>query len=305
MSATHVVLGAGPVGQAVIAALLARNIKPVVVTRSGDPIHGTSNQIADMTDPLQAANATRGAEVIFQCAQPTYHRWPQQFPALQAGAAQAASSTGALLVVAENLYGYGPVAGPLTEDLPLAASTRKGFVRAQMSSSLEAQHRSGELRFVAARASDFFGPGVKASAVGNRFFNPLIKGKSISFAGNPDRLHTYTYVPDFGEAMVRLSKTPESWGKAWHVPNAPTMSTRAFVEHGASIAATSPRLRKLPCWQLQLIGLFVPAVRELVEMQYQFEQDWVVDHSRYAAILGNHATPIDQALAATIDSHSL
>lgn len=83
------------------------------------------------------------------------------------------------------------------------------------------------------------------------------------------------------------------------------MSTRAFVERGAKIAGTSPRLRKLPCWQLQLIGLFVPAVRELVEMQYEFEQDWVVDHSRYAAILGDHATPIDQALAATIDSHSL
>ncbi len=102
------------------------------------------------------------------CAQPAYHRWPQQFPALQAGAAQAANSTGALLVVAENLYGYGPVASLLTEDLPLAASTRKRSVRAQMSSSLEAQHRSGELRFVVAQASDFFGPGVEVSAVGKR-----------------------------------------------------------------------------------------------------------------------------------------
>ena len=230
MTNSHVVLGAGPVGRAVVAALARRNIEPAVVTRSGAAVPGAISRRADLTDPDQAASAVAGAAVVFQCAQPAYHRWPEQFPALQARVVDAVASAGALLVVADNLYGYGPVSVDLTEDLPLDATTRKGAVRAQMWLDLEAAHRAGRLRVVSARASDFFGPGVEGSAVGDRFFGALAKGKAVQVVGDPDRLHTYTYVPDFGEAMVRLSAAPETWGRAWHVPNAPTVSTRAFAE---------------------------------------------------------------------------
>ncbi len=300
MTTTHVVLGAGPVGRAVVAALGARDIEPAVVTRSGAAVPGAISRPADLTDPGQAAAAVAGAEVVFQCAQPAYHRWPEQFPALQAIAVDAAASAGAVLVVAENLYGYGPVTGPVTQDLPLTATTRKGAVRAQMWRNLETAHNAGRVRVVAARASDFFGPGVEASAVGDRFFGALAKGKAVAVVGDADRLHTYTYVVDFGEAMVRLSEAPDTWGRAWHVPNAPTTSTRVFAERAAAIAGTELRLRRLSRWQLRLVGTFVPAVREIVEMLYEFDDDWVVDHSAYAAILGDHATPLEQSLTATI-----
>jgi nucleoside-diphosphate-sugar epimerase len=302
VSASHVVLGAGPVGRAVVAALTSRGIEPAVVTRSGTSVPGATSRRADLADPAQAAEAVADAEVVFQCAQPAYHRWPEEFPRLQARAVDAATSAGALLVAAENLYGYGPVDGPITQDLPLTATTRKGSVRAQMWRDLEAAHQAGRLRVVAARASDFFGPGVADSAVGQRFFGPLARGKTVRVAGNPDRLHTYTYVPDFGEAMVRLSETPETWGRAWHVPNAPTLTTRAFAEQAADLAGTRLRLRGTPRWQLRLLGRFVPAVGETVEMLYEFEEDFVVDHTPYATLLGDHATPLDEALAATIEA---
>lgn len=298
--ATHVVLGAGPVGRAVVAALVARGIEPAVVTRSGAAVPRATSRVADVTDPAQATEAVAGAEVVFQCAQPEYHRWPQEFPSLQAGIVDAAAAAGALLVVAENLYGYGPHDGPLTEDLPLAATTRKGAVRAQLWRELEAAHASGRLQVVAGRASDFFGPGVAGSAVGDRFFGPLAKGKAAEVAGDPDRRHTYTYVGDFGEALVRLSETPSTWGRAWHVPNAPTGTTRALAEQAAALAGTTPRLRTFARWQLRLVGLFVPAVREMIEMLYEFEDDFVVDHSAYAAQCGDHATPLAESLAATL-----
>jgi nucleoside-diphosphate-sugar epimerase len=305
VSTSHVVLGAGPVGRAVVAALTSRGIEPAVVTRSGASVPGAASRRADLADPVQADEAVAGAEVVFQCAQPAYHRWPEEFPQLQARAVAAATSAGALLVVAENLYGYGPGPGPahgtLTQDLPLTATTRKGMVRAQMWRDLEAAHQAGRLRVVAARASDFFGPGVEDSAVGQRFFGPLARGKVVRVAGDPDRLHTYTYVPDFGEAMVRLSETPEAWGRAWHVPNAPTITTRTFAEQAAELAGTRPRLRGTPRWQLRLVGRFVPAVGEVVEMLYEFDEDFVVDHTPYAALLGDHATPLDEALAATLE----
>lgn len=297
---THVVLGAGPVGRAVVAALVARGIEPLVVTRSGTEVPGALARAADVADPTQAVAALAGAEVVFQCAQPEYHRWPEEFPALQAGIVDAAATAGALLVVAENLYGYGPHDGPLTDDLPLAATTRKGRVRAELWEALEAAHRAGRLRVVAGRASDFFGPGVEGSAVGDRFFGPLVAGKAAEAAGDPDRLHSYTYVPDFGEALVRLSATPAAWGRAWHVPNVPTGTTRALAEQAAALAGTEGRVRTFARWQLRLVGLFVPAVREMVEMLYEFEEDFVVDHSAYAALCGDHATPLAASLAATV-----
>jgi nucleoside-diphosphate-sugar epimerase len=300
MSASHVVFGAGPAGRAVVAALTSRGIEPAVVTRSGTSVQGATSRRADLADPVQATDAVAGAEVVFQCAQPAYHRWPEQFPALQARAVDAATSAGALFVVAENLYGYGPVPGPLTQDLPLTATTKKGTVRAQMWRDLQAAHQAGRLRVVAARASDFFGPGVVDSAIGQRFFGPLARGKVVRVAGNPDRLHTYTYVSDFGEAMVRLSETPETWGRAWHVPNAPTVTTRAFAQQATELAGTRLRLERTPRWQLRLLGRFVPAVGEIVEMLYEFEEDFVVDHTPYATLLGDHATPLDEALAATL-----
>ena len=304
MPTSHIVLGAGPVGRAVVAALAARGIEPAVVTRSATPVPGAISRPADLADAGQAAGAVAGAKVVFQCASPAYHRWPEQFPLLQARAIAAAASAGALLVVAENLYAYGPAAGPLTEDLPLMATTRKGAVRAQMWRDLEAAHRAGRLRAVAGRASDFFGPHVGAgSVVGDRFFGALVQGKAAAVTGDPDRPHTYTYIADFGNALVRLSEVPETWGRAWHVPSAPAVSTRAFAERAAAIAGTEARLRRLARWQLRLAGVVVPAAREMVEMLYEFEDDWVVDDSAYTAVLGDRATPLDVSLTATITSY--
>jgi nucleoside-diphosphate-sugar epimerase len=292
-----------------------------VVTRSGTAVPGAQSRTADISDPAQAAAAVAGARVVFQCTSPAYHQWPAKFPALQASVVDAAAAAGALLVVAENLYGYGPGTGLLTEDRPLTATTRKGAVRARLWQDLAAAHQAGRLRVVAGRASDFYGPGVGAgSVVGDRFFGALLRGKPAEVLGDPDRLHTYTYIADFGEALVALSETESTWGRAWHVPSAPAVTTRSFAAQAADLAGTvpsstvpsstvpsstgvpgtGPRLRRLPAWQLRLVGLAVPAVREMPEMLYQFEQDWVVDHSAYAAAVGGRATPMRTALAATV-----
>ncbi|MDF3312476.1 NAD-dependent epimerase/dehydratase family protein [Rhodococcus sp. T2V] len=301
---SHVVLGAGPVGRAVISSLAARGITATVVTRSGRAVPGAISLRADLGDPSAADAATAGAAVVFQCAQPAYHRWPQEFRALQSRVVEAVAAAGALLVAAENVYGYGPVSGPLTEALPLAATTRKGRVRAQMWRDLADAHQAGRLRVVAGRASDFFGPGVTASAVGDRFFGPLCRGERVDVVGDPDRLHTYTYVPDFGEALVRLSETPAMWGSAWHVPNATTGTTREFAAIAAGLAAAPLRLRPVRAWQLRLIGTVAPAVREMIEMLYEFDEDHVVAHTAYTTVLGDHATPLEDAVAATVAAYT-
>ena len=182
---TPVVLGAGPVGRSVAAALVARGIRPRVVTRSGTAIDGTQPCRADVADPDATRAALARATVVFQCAQPSYHRWPQDFPAIQRSVVRACEASGAVLVAIENLYGYGPVPVPMTEDRPMKPTTRKSAVRAAMWAELLDAHQSGRVRATAVRASDFFGAGVRDSAYGMRFFGPLVSGGKAQVLGSP------------------------------------------------------------------------------------------------------------------------
>jgi nucleoside-diphosphate-sugar epimerase len=297
----HVVIGAGAVGRATVASLSSRGIDAQVVTRSGVHVPGARSEAVDALDTDRLAAAIAGSDVVYQASQPAYHRWPEEFPALQQSIVRAVQRTDAVLVVVENLYGYGPVTGPITEAHPLVATGRKGRVRAEMWRSLEHESEAGRLKVAAARPSDFFGPHAGASAVGERYFPALIAGRKAEVMGNPAALHSYTYVPDIGEALVRLALDDRSLGRAWHVPSAPAVTNRRFLELAARAAGTEPRSKRLGRAMMRVGGLFVPAARELPEVLYEFEEDFVVDHSAYAAVFGDHATPLDESLPATVE----
>jgi nucleoside-diphosphate-sugar epimerase len=296
----HVVLGAGPVARAVVEQLAQQGIRPVVVTRSGTQVAAADSRRADVADPAAATDALAGAAVVYQAAQPAYHRWVRDFPALQRSILEAAARAGAVLVAVENLYGYGPVEGPIRPDLPLAATTRKGRLRAAMWHELETAHRAGRVRTVAARASDFYGPGVTASVYGERFFAPLVAGKGAEVLGDPERLHAVTLVDDLAALLVRLGATPDAWGRAWHVPNAPAVTQRRIVELAAEAAGVPARIRRISRAKLRLGGLMIPEARETVEMLYEFEHDFLVDDTGTRERLGLEPTPLADGLAATV-----
>ena len=297
----HAVLGAGPVGRAIVNSLAQRHIDAVVITRSGTEVPGATAARIDVRDTDALAGALAGADVVYQASQPEYHRWPQEFPALQASVVNAAKRSGSTFVAVDNLYGYAPSPRPLTEDLPQAATTRKGRTRADMWRALEAEWKAGNLKVTSGRASDFFGPFALGSQVGDRYFESLLAGKKAETFGDPNALHTYTYVADFGEALVRLALDERSLGRAWHVPNAPTVTNGQFLARAAAIVGVEAKSVKRTAFQLRLAGLFIPPAREIIEMLYEFEHDFVVDHSAYAATFGDHATPLDESLAVTID----
>lgn len=303
-SELQVIFGAGPVGLAVAEALTAGGQRVRLVHRSGNAAapDGVEVLAGDASDPADTRRLCQGASVVYNCTNPPYHQWPEKFPALQQGVLQGAAAAGARLVVMENLYMYGPTGGkPLTEDLPYNATTRKGRVRAQMAAELLAAHTSGKVRVTIGRASDFFGPRVLESAMGERVFAALLAGKPAQVLGNPDLPHTYTYVPDIGKALVLLGQRDEALGQAWHIPAAETLSTRRFIEKIASVAGMQPRVQAAPRLLLQGLGLFNPSVRELIEMLYEFEEPFVVDDSRFVRTFGNLATSLDTAIRATVD----
>src|SRR5580693_2639683 len=195
----HVVFGTGQVGSALVAHLAGLGVAVRAVSRNQPPALP-----ADVD--WRAADAAKGASVVYQCLNAPYNQWPELFPPLQRGVVAAAEHAGALLVVLENLYGYGPTGGkPMTEDLPLAATTVKGAARAAMTAELRAAAETGRVQFAIGRASDFFGPGVtQGSTLGERVFGNALAGRRADFIGNPGLPHTYSYVPDIAAGLATL-----------------------------------------------------------------------------------------------------
>ena len=212
----HVVFGTGQVGNALAAHLAGLGIAVRAVSRHRPPAlaGGIDWRAADAADPEAAADAAKGASVIYQCLNAPYTQWPERFPPLQRGVLAAAERTGALLVSLENLYGYGPTGGrPMTEDLPLAATGVKGRARAAMTAELLAAAEAGRVRIAIGRASDFFGPGVtEGSTLGERVFGNALAGRRADFIGNPDLPHTYSYVPDIAAGLATLGTDARAAG---------------------------------------------------------------------------------------------
>ncbi len=304
--ARHVVFGTGAVGLATLDALRRRGETVRLVNRSGSaPVPDDVEVVGgDAADPRFTTAVTRGARVVYQTLNPPYSRWSQEFPALQAGVLAAAEAAGARLVSMENVYLYGRPAGqPLTETRTHAAHTRKGRLRASMAEALLAAHEAGRVQVAIGRASDYFGPrGGAQSNLGDRVFPAVLTGATATVLGDPDQPHTYTYIPDIGEGLAVLGEHPDAPGQAWHLPNDPdTRTTRQLVEavhHQAGRPRT--RIRRVPPLLLRLAALTNPTVRELLEMQYQFDEPFIVDSRKIATRLGVRATPIDRALASTL-----
>jgi nucleoside-diphosphate-sugar epimerase len=308
-TARHVIFGTGAIGLATLDALRRRGETVRLVSRSGIARVPDDVEVVggDAADPAFTVAVTQGASVLYQTLNPPYHEWTAQFPALQAGVLAAAQANGARLVSMENVYMYGrPNGQPLTEDRPYAAHTKKGQLRGGMARELLAAHHAGRVQVAIGRASDYFGPrGGAQSNLGDRVCRPALAGKTATVLGDPDQPHTYTYIPDIGEGLAVLGEHSDAVGEVWHLPNDPdTKTTRQLVEivyqhagrPGAKLRATPPLL-------LRALGVVNPTVRELAEMQYQFEEPFIVDSSKITTRLGVWATSIGEALAGTLDRY--
>jgi nucleoside-diphosphate-sugar epimerase len=302
----HVIFGTGAVGLATHDALRRRGHTVRLVNRSGSARVPDDVEVVggDARDPSFTAAVAQGADVVYQTLNPPYDEWTAQFPLLQAGVLAAAEATGARLVSMENVYMYGRPAGrPLTEDRGYDAHTTKGQLRGRMARELLAAHDAGRVQVAIGRASDYFGPrGGAQSNLGDRLFPAALAGKTASVLGDPDQPHTYTYIPDIGEGLAVLGEHPDAPGQVWHLPNDPdTRTTRQLVDIVYRQAGhPRGRVRAMPALLLRALGMVNPTMRELVEMQYQFEEPFIVDSSKIASKLGVGSTPVEQALSDTL-----
>ncbi|WP_406637185.1 NAD-dependent epimerase/dehydratase family protein [Amycolatopsis sp. WGS_07] len=278
--ALQVVIGFGPAGAATAALLAGRGEQVRVISRSPkEDEPGLEHVALDAADQDALVEATEGAAAIYSCASPPYPRWATDWPPLQASICAAAEANDALLVSLGNLYGYGPVDGPLTENLPLAATGTKGRVRALLSEQLHAMHDEGRFRMVEVRASDFFGPGVTDGGhLAARVVPNVLREQKVQVFGDPDAPHSWSYIPDVARTLVAAGREEKAWGRTWHVPTGPPRSARVMVAMLCEAAGVAPvAVQRLSPTLLRAGALVSSMLRELREVRYQFDRPYVLD----------------------------
>lgn len=299
----HVIVGAGPVGTATARLLAERGERVRVVTRRGTgPEHPAVERVAANAVAADRLTAlTQGAAALYNCANPAYHRWPVDWPPLAAALLTAAERTGAVLATVGNLYGYGPVDAPMTEQTPLASTGTKGRVRNRMWAEALAAHRAGRARVTEVRGSDYLG--ADANSLASMVLPRVVAGRRVVVPVDLDAPHTFTYVGDVARAVVVAAADQRAWGRAWHVPSPPAVSMRALATRAATLAgATGPKLNRLPYAAVWLGGLFDPTVRELRETAYQFDRPFLMDSTAAETTFGLSPTPLDEVLAESVSA---
>lgn len=299
----HVIFGAAALGQAVMRAALARGHRVRLVSRGGKAQVPAGVEVTrgDAKDPSSTREVCRGAAVVYNCAAPPYTDWPAQYPPIQAGIVEGAAAAGARLVSAENVYPYGKVSGPMTEDTPIHPCTKKGEVRARLNEELLAAHRAGKVKVALGRGPDFYGPAATVNTnYGDRVFRSALAGKAVDIFGDPDALHTWIYVDDFGRGLVTLGEREEALGKWWHLPCAPPVRQRELLGMIYEEAGQPLKFRSMPGFLATAVGWFVPIMRELAEMNYQWTSDYVFNHDKFDRAFGKEVTPHEQAVKETV-----
>lgn len=307
---SHIVLGAGAIGRGTATELAARGEQVVLVSRSGRDIGvpGVVARAVDVTDVERLVDLSKGATSVVNALNPAqYWKWDELWPPMAAAALTAAESSGANLVTVGNLYGYGQVSGPMTEETPLAPNGHKGELRARMWTDALALHRAGRVRVTEVRGSDYIGRGMDAQSFANsQVVRPAVSGRRPwLWVGVADAPHTWTNGADVARLTARLCLEPaesDSWGRPWHVPSAPA---RTIAELQADAAATvgraARRPRRIPRIVVDTIGLGYPLLREFRETRHQFEQPFILDSTDAQARFGLEPTAWEDTLKETVD----
>jgi nucleoside-diphosphate-sugar epimerase len=189
---------------------------------------------------------------------------------------------------------------PITEDSYIAPISKKGLLRQRMAEEVMELDARGQLRATALRSSDYYGPGVLTSALGERVFGHLVAGKKAQLNGSATLPHSFAYIEDVGRAAALLGLQDSALGRVWIAPHAPAQTQGKMVEEACRILGTKPQFRIVSPLMMWLAGLFIPAAGASVEIMYQFTTPFVVDSARIEQQLHLSATPIHRGIPQTV-----
>ena len=257
--------------------LVSRNPKKV---NPGDELFP-----ADLSDPSQVEKAVAGSEIVYLLVGFDYsiRVWQDKWPKLMRATLDACIKHKAKLVFFDNVYLYdkGEI-GHMREDSKINPPSKKGQVRKDIADMMMKEVKSGKLSGLIARAADFYGPGNEKSFLIEVVYKNLKKGKKANWFIDADKKHSFTYTPDAAKATALLGNTPDCYDQVWHLPtDKNTLTGRELISLFAAEMKTKDGCSVLPMWLLKILGLFMPFMREMPEMMYQYDRDYFFDSSKF------------------------
>ena len=301
------ILGAGGAISNQLMKLLAAKNQPfrLVGRNPKTTPDATETLAADLTDEDQAIRAVAGSSVVYLLVGLKYdHKlWQEVWPRVMNNSIEACKRAGAKLLFFDNVYMYGKVSGPMTEQTPFNPCSKKGEIRAKIATTLIDESKAGGLVAMIARSADFYGPDTRNGVPNLLVFEPFAKRRKASWLVNDSVPHSFTYTPDAAQSLVQLAERATAWNQTWHVPAAPDPLTgKEFVALAAKEFGVAPKHRVLSRPILRIAGWFDPLVAESYEMLYQSDSPYLFDSSKFAREFGFAGTPYADGIRATAAS---
>jgi len=257
---------------------------------------------ADVADLNQTIAAVSGSTVVHLLVGLKYdHKiWRHLWPRIMRNTVEACKRTGAKLIFFDNVYMYGRVVGPMTEVTPFKPCRQKGEIRAQIATILLEEMKAGWITALIARAADFYGPGARTGMPNALVFDKFAKNGTASWLVNDAVRHSYSFTPDAAKSLALLAGSEKSWNQTWHLPTTSNPPTgKEFIEMAARAFGVRPKYRVLRRPLIKLAGLFDPVVREIYEMLYQNDSEYLFDSTKFAMAFEFEPTPYDAGIHTT------
>jgi nucleoside-diphosphate-sugar epimerase len=240
---------------------------------------------ADLTDPLQVEKAIAGSEVVYLLVGFDYNIkvWRNQWPRLMRATIDACKKHNVKLVFFDNVYSYDISAIPhMTEASPLNPPSKKGAVRKEIADMILNEVKAGTLTALIARSADFYGPNNEKSFLMLMVYDNIKKGKKPNWIMDAGKKHSFTYTPDAAKATAILGNTADAWNQVWHLPtDKNTLTGKEMISLFTHQMNVADKIFVLPMWFIRLLGLFMPLMREMPEMMYQYDRDYIFDSSKF------------------------
>ena len=303
------ILGSGgAIGTELAKSLTAYTTDIRLVSRNPERVNPTDTIMkADLLVPGEVQKAVKGSEIAYVTVGFPYQAkfWQAHWPEFISSVIKACIDEQCKLVFFDNIYMYDPDhLNGMTEETLIRPVSQKGEVRAEVVRRISDQIESGKLTALIARSADFYGPGIKnTSVLTEMVINPLSNQKTASWMGSMEYRHSYTYTPDAGRATAILGNTEDAYNQVWHLPTAPDpMTGREWIEALASALGVAPKSRILSKPMLRLLGIFVPVMKEMIEMLYQYDRDYIFSSAKFEKRFDFAPTPYLEGIKAIIQN---
>lgn len=303
---TQTILGSGgAVGISLAKALTPYTSAIRLVSRTPEKVNAQDELFpADLTKREEVFNAIAGSEIVYVTIGFTYNTgvWRKVWPSFITNVIDGCIHHGAKLVFFDNVYAIGgDQVKHITEASPISPSSKKGEIRAEVDRLILNAIDAGKLNAIIARSPDFFSEVKNNSVLMILVYDQLMKGKKAQWLCHAQRIHSMGYVPDLAAGMALLGNTPDAYNQIWNLPtDAEKITGEGWINLFAREMNTSNTYQVLPNWLLRVLGIFIPIMREMPEMNYQYDRDYFFDSTKFNKRFGYTPTKNAEAVRQTI-----